>query len=68
MARTLKELTAELDELLRHVREHGARLQRDIDVLNRRADEKERIDSAEPPPDGENKNPPDAPQVPWRNE
>ena len=39
MARTLDELKVELDELLRHVREHGARLQRDIDVLKRRAEE-----------------------------
>ena len=41
MAKTLEEIRAELEELMRRVREHGARLQRDLDSLRKRADEKE---------------------------
>ncbi len=44
MAKTLEELTAELEELMQHVRQHGARLQHDIDALKRRAEEKERTE------------------------
>ena len=47
MAKTLEEIRAELEELMRRVREHGARLQRDLDSLRKRADEKE---SDEEPP------------------
>jgi hypothetical protein len=46
MARTLEEIRADLDELLRHVQEHGARLQRDIEALTRTAQEKDRAERA----------------------